>query len=214
MSCPSAPACTAVGSYTNQTGTLTLAERWTGSTWSIQTTPAPSSGGQLVGVACASTTACITVGSRPGGTLAEGWNGSSWSIQSTPSPNGTTLSAVSCTSPTACTAVGNYTDTSSNYVTLAERWDGSRLSIQPTPTPTGGGQLLGVSCTSTTACTAVGPNPSGPLAEIWDGNNWSIQNTPSPSPLRQRLPHRSVVRLYHNLHGGRSSLHGQPGSVR
>jgi hypothetical protein len=179
VSCPSAPACTAVGSYTNQTGTLTLAERWTGSSWSIQTTPTPSSGGQLVGVACASTTACITVGSRPGGTLAEGWNGSSWSIQSTPSPKGATLSAVSCTSPTACTAVGNYTDTSGNYVTLAERWDGSRWSIQPTPTPTGGGQLLGVSCTSTTACAAVGSNPGGPLVEIWDGNSWSIQATPS-----------------------------------
>ena len=42
-------------------------------------------------------------------TLAEVWDGSTWTVQSTPNPTGATsgsLYGVSCTSATACTAVG------------------------------------------------------------------------------------------------------------
>jgi hypothetical protein len=43
VACTSSKACVAVGSYTNQSGVaMTLAERWNGSTWSIQSSPLPS----------------------------------------------------------------------------------------------------------------------------------------------------------------------------
>lgn len=40
--------------------------------------------------------------------LAEAWNGSSWTVQPTPNPDGyASLAAISCTSASACTAVGS-----------------------------------------------------------------------------------------------------------
>jgi hypothetical protein len=94
-------------------------------------------------------------------TLAEHWDGTTWTIQ--PTPNGeVSLSAVSCTSATACSAVGDYVSTiapgTTGELTLAEAWDGTTWTIQPTPNSTGRANsfLNGVSCTSTTKCTAVG----------------------------------------------------------
>ena len=202
VSCTSASACTAVGyDGTGHTGT-TRAERWNGAKWSIQPTPNPgSNGGLLTGVSCSSRSACAAVGyySTPGplqslGTLAERWNGTRWSIQPTPNPGGdedSVLDGVSCTSPSACTAVGYYIITGNTFTeqgpppaTLAERWNGISWSIQPTPNPGSGSTLTGVSCTSPSACTAVGyyftGNTSATLAERWNGNTWSIQPTPNP----------------------------------
>ena len=76
-----ASACTAVGSTSTSTTTVTLAERWNGTTWSIQTTPNPTGGSSagLGGVSCASATACTAAGGYTKGTtgvtLAEHWNG-------------------------------------------------------------------------------------------------------------------------------------------
>ncbi len=84
MSCPSAAACTAVGSYANSAGTgLTLAERWDGTTWSVQTTPNPPGGrafNNLLGVSCPSRVACTAVGDYGDSTgtqsiLAESYSG-------------------------------------------------------------------------------------------------------------------------------------------
>jgi hypothetical protein len=196
VSCTSATACTAVGGYTvSSTGDqLTLAERWDGTTWTIQPTPNPSYGPlgvSLGGVSCTSATACTAVGETfdPGGnaaTLAERWDGTNWTIQPTPNPAAfSSLFGVSCPSATACTAVGGY-ETVGN-ATLAERWDGTSWTIQSTPNPTALSGLGGVTCTSATACTAVGAGatsiaaPFTTLAERWDGATWTIQNTPSPN---------------------------------
>jgi hypothetical protein len=190
VSCTSATACTAVGLSTNSADlVVTLAERWDGTAWTVQTTPnPPDSSPVLSGVSCTSPTACTAVGEYISGqtqaTLAERWDGTAWTIQPTPNPNAgqsNFLSGVSCTSATACTAVG-----SSSGRTLAERWDGTAWTIQPTPNPTTGvSELSGVSCTSPTACTAVGDNTSNQtqvtLAERWDGTAWSIQPTPNPT---------------------------------
>ena len=170
VSCTSATACTAVGSYTNSAGAaVALAERWDGTSWTIQQTPNPGSASSsaLNGVSCASRAACTTVGSytNRAGTqlaLAEAWDGTSWTIQNTA---GAGLRSVSCISATTCIAVGG---------SLAEIWDGTRWTIQNT----GGGGMRSVSCPSATACVAVG----GSLAEIWDGTNWTIQNTPNLDP--------------------------------
>jgi hypothetical protein len=207
VSCTSSSACTAVGNYDNSSGTqVTLAERWNGTSWSVQTTPNPAevTYSVLNGVACTSSTACVAVGGsfKEGGfggesmssALAEVWNGSSWSIQSVPKPTGAKgilLSGVSCTSSSACTAVGNYNNASGTQVTLAERWNGTSWSVQTTPNPTGGtaSVLSGVSCTSSSACTAVGNAYTGgfpsstdsSLAEVWNGSSWSVQSTPNPT---------------------------------
>src|SRR5262249_2504885 len=132
--------------YINSNGTpVTLAERWDGSTWTVQTIPTPSGATSisLSGVSCTSATACTAVGDDnifgTSVTLAERWDGKTWTIQPTPNPSGATrisLSGVSCTSATACTAVGNY-QTSNSPGTLAERWNGSTWTIQTTPNPSG-----------------------------------------------------------------------------
>jgi hypothetical protein len=197
VSCTSASACMAVGAGAISVD-YALAEAWNGTSWSIKATPSPS-GAQasfLAGVSCTSATACTAVGgySDSSGdlvTLAEAWNGTSWSIEATPNPSGaptSVLDGVSCTSASACTAVGYYNDASGVEDTLAEVWDGTTWSIQATPDSPGAvtSNLAGVSCTSDSACTAVGTyvdssDAGGTLAEAWDGTSWSIQTTPDPS---------------------------------
>ena len=180
VSCTGPSACMAVGSGQTRSGAARVfAERWNGTSWSLQVTPSPAHGGAFLnGVACTSATACTAVGSSNAGTLAERWNGTGWSIQHTPNPaqGGASLSGVSCTSASACTAVGL-----SNAGTLAERWNGTRWSIQHTPNPAqGNAALTSVACTTARACTAVGASNAGTLAEAWNGTRWSIQATPNP----------------------------------
>jgi hypothetical protein len=201
-SCVSRSACIAVGNTSNSRGTsLTLAQRWNGHTWSIQPTPSPADGGNLTSVSCPSRSSCLAVGGHanpfteiPPGTLAERWNGTAWRIQPTPNPpgDGWFLLAVSCTSPSACTAVGGRLQPPGKPTgTLAERWDGRRWRIQPTPNPPGHGVKLlnGVACTSRSSCMAVGNefDPAtgeslGTLAERWNGRTWQIVPTFKAAP--------------------------------
>lgn len=116
---------------------------------------------------------------------------STWSIQATPEPVNTTsstLSAVSCASPTTCTAVGYSTDVAGQAVTLAERWSDGAWRVQQTPNPSGATAsfLFGVSCATARVCTAVGSSTDGhgvtmPLVERWDGSSWRIELTPGLS---------------------------------
>ncbi|MEO6471167.1 MAG: hypothetical protein ABIR57_04835, partial [Aeromicrobium sp.] len=136
------------------------------STWTVQTTPNPNGAAYnyLSGVSCVSATACSAVGNydlSSGGTktLAERWNGTDWAVKYTPNPTGATtsyLNGLSCTSATACTAVGYYHPSSGGTKTLVERRNGANWAVTTTPNPTGNSYLSGVSCASATACTAVG----------------------------------------------------------
>src|SRR6266536_3234705 len=172
-------------------GTLATPAGASGSGWSITPSPNPRvPTGQLFWESCTGATSCTAVGtyvkaSGVGVTLAERWNGSTWRIQPTPNPRGAAVSSlfgVSCTAPSACTAVGASITRAGESQPLAERWDGSRWRIQPTPSPAqGGGSLNGVACTSPSACTAVGGSNAGTLAEVWDGTRWRIQPTPNPA---------------------------------
>ncbi len=187
VSCTSATACTAVGVSPGRHAPL--AEAWDGTTWTIQPTPNPNPTGAdsfLQGVSCTSATACEAVGVSIGYAsanppaqnteLAEGWDGTTWTIQPIVNPDGG-LAGVSCTSATACIAVGS-------GQTLADRWDGTTWTPLTTPSPGQYANLSGVSCTSATACTAVGGYYNGTnnvtLAERWDGTSWTVQPTPSP----------------------------------
>jgi len=72
---------------------------------------------RLAGTAGATTRAGSTTAGSPTAGL-------SWKIQRTPNPAGSVgnnLEGVSCTSATACTAVGEEQDRTGTYLTLAER---------------------------------------------------------------------------------------------
>ncbi len=186
VSCTAPAACTAVGMSTNGAGPpfgVTLAERWDGTRWRIEPTPAPSAvRSELSSVSCGSAAACTAVGSYTNGSgvqfvLAEGWNGSRWTIQPTPALAGDYLSSVSCVSATTCMAVGQ-----SNGSVLAEAWNGTRWTIVPTPASVFvNAGLSGVSCTAATACTAVGYTGNRLLAARWNGKTWAIQPTLNPA---------------------------------
>jgi hypothetical protein len=201
ISCTRGTACVAAGSFNNLDGLL--AERWDGNKWSVQSMPAPTGAtfsptiSTVSGLSCLSSRFCIAVGSSSQETFsgeeqtfAERWDGSSWSLQPTPQgPGAFEFSSVSCTSPSACTAVGWYsTGPSLPARTLAERWNGTNWSVQRTPDGPGGYNFLdGISCVSSRECVAVGNTnstsgpqpPVAPLVELWDGTRWSIEHTPN-----------------------------------
>jgi hypothetical protein len=182
VSCTSAKACAAVGLYsTSEVGHKTVVERSNGKRWSIQKTPdLPGWDSELKSVSCSSARACTAVGTRyredptaevslP---LVERWNGTRWSLQTAASPadllGSSVLRGVSCTSASACIAVGYYQNK-----TLVERWNGKKWSVQSTPQAQG--SLYSVTCSSTSACTAVGSYIEGALVERWNGKKWSVQ---------------------------------------
>lgn len=115
VSCTSATACTAVGYTTNKAMTrFPLAARWNGARWSVE--HVSNFPGFLSSVSCTSRTACTAVGSTQdnAGTsppLAARWNGTRWSVQPTVKA-GTSgagyFASVSCTTASACTAVGGF----------------------------------------------------------------------------------------------------------
>ena len=202
VSCRSRRECVAVGSDdasgTGQPG----AERWDGTRWSVMNVAGPSgwktSG--LSSVSCPSARVCYAVGA--GSTtgfdfgvgqevFAERWDGTSWQVQNVPNPpgeTGATLTGVSCTSRTACTAVGEYQPSGNYYVPLVERWNGVAWQAQDPAIPPGviGFQLNAVSCVTASACTAVGglfdSTSAGvqQLIESWDGTSWSVSTAPAP----------------------------------
>lgn len=202
VSCAQPGACTAVGYSATHLGgdnSVTLAERWSGASWSVQPTsnPAGAASSKLNGVSCTSSVACMAVGysadaANNDSTLAERWNGASWSIVPTPSAAGVSssvLTGVSCISPQRCTAVGDSIDVHGRERTLVERWNGANWSIEPSPNRphTSTDALLGVSCVSKTACTAVGYfvneqfTKNGPIVARRHGHTWSLETAPNPA---------------------------------
>jgi hypothetical protein len=179
-----------------------LAERWTGSAWTIEPAPTPTGalGGELLGVSCASAASCTATGyyieaigsNHLNYALAEHWNGRTWSVQAGPMLPRSQLFAVSCTSETSCTAVGRHEPVppDGSQRTLAEHWNGSTWTVQPTPNPANPqANLAAVACSSPANCTAVGNNLPAvavfqTLAEHWDGSTWAIQPTPNPAGVQ------------------------------
>ncbi len=208
VSCTSASACTAVGSYLKEGKTKTLAERYNGTSFSIQTTANPEAGSaELLGVSCASATSCFAVGKKGGETFAQSWNGTTWSISTTPNPSGaeqSILRSVSCTSASACTAVGYSvkTEISKPREALIERYNGTSWSIQTAAAPAGGVgnvEFSAVTCPSASSCVAVGeyatenvsglyiPEASKTLIESWNGSTWSVQASPNVEGKKANL---------------------------
>lgn len=207
VSCASSSNCMAVGDRLvtrTQTGGIyvvdkPLAEAWNGHKWSVvPTAKLAYIGASLNGVACLSSSSCIAVGNEGTVpkpyllTLAEAWNGTAWKSVATPRPvtrGGTSLSAVSCASSTACMAVGydGFNYGTGAEATLAEHWDGTAWDRLSTPTPNANGSLNGVTCVAVHACLAVGSHAgkgnraTGTLSEQWQGTGWKVQPTPDPA---------------------------------
>ncbi len=179
----------------------TLAERWNGSTWTVQKTPSKGNSANLVSVSCGSSSECVAVGwyveSAKTMPLVEIWNGESWKVKASatlPSESKEGwFEGVSCAAAKACTAVGTYQPPLLGEHALAESWKGSGWSVQATAEPES--HLLGVSCTAASACTAVGDyknaDVSGEshdtetfaeegLIERWNGTSWQLQTPRNP----------------------------------
>jgi hypothetical protein len=87
VSCSAPDACTAVGEQTTPARIeIPLVERWDGSGWTVQSTPAPHvAQSALAGVSCPTATFCTAVGSQNTDTetekpLIERWDGTAWTI--------------------------------------------------------------------------------------------------------------------------------------
>jgi hypothetical protein len=190
VSCPSATRCVAAGFDEAKSVETVLAETWNGTIWQVPTLvkgdPLGSVGSSfLTAVSCPVTTKCEMVGRsedassniRP---VAAVWNGflgkASVASQAVPLPPGATfgeLSGVSCTSVSACVAVGDFGDATGGGA-LAERWDGSRWQLIQAGLAVGGTSAVfsAVSCSSATFCMAVGSHGSAELVATWNGSTW------------------------------------------
>jgi hypothetical protein len=139
---------------------------------------------ELWGVSCTSASACIAVGryhtATSHGVVAEKWNGTAWANQEPVTPEGTEsaeLKSVSCTSATACIAVGGY-----GPKTLAEQWNGTGWKSLTSPDPGSESHFDQVSCTSATACMAVGYRSyTENLVARWNGTEWKVLEASSHS---------------------------------
>jgi hypothetical protein len=78
-------------------------------------------------------------------------------VQST--PGDFVLNSVSCSSSSACTAVGDSRSATGAYGAVVERWGGSGWTLSRLPGGAGG--LSAVSCLSSVTCTALGTGRDG-----------------------------------------------------
>jgi hypothetical protein len=196
VSCTSVKRCIAVGSSdSDEDSEATLAELWNGKSWTIMTTPRPSSSTYywLDSISCASSDKCVAVGqsaasssSLSSSALAESWNGSKWSLTKVPvsgvsgNSDMVTLTSVSCVASNGstaerCMAIGANQTQAPAYLTLLELWNGSRWTETTPPSNATEYQISGISCPETTQCLAVGYTPLTYLAaEDWNGKSWSV----------------------------------------
>ena len=166
-------------------------------TWTIQST---SSLHEFVGhgVSCSGST-CLAVGSDNlrGTPDAAEWNGKRWSSVKVSLPPGATeavLSAVSCTSSSACEVVGN-AEIDGTDQSFAAAWTGGGSLVNKSVPAASGSEasgLAGVSCVSKSWCVAVGFSDDGgssvDLAEHWNGSSWSVVKAPNPSGGAEMQP--------------------------
>jgi hypothetical protein len=198
IACLSASECEATGYAEVAEGKhATLAERWNGTAWSVQSTPTQGNTSNLVSVSCSWASECVARGvylssSGKQSTLVELWNGKEWKILTTATlpkeDERSWFESVSCPSSKHCTAVGVAVTTLNGIVPLAESYNGTTWTVQTTPTPENSleAQLSGVSCSATSACTSVGEYYSSKekayraLVERYNGTSWALQEAASP----------------------------------
>jgi hypothetical protein len=153
-------------------------------TWTLQEPPAPSGAADpaLLGVSCASASACVAVGNDTQSAFTDIWDGTSWATATFPDQSESYLDSVSCLTSSDCTAVGSVADTAEpgTIFPLALNWDGTSWTVQTVPEPAGdeNGILTGVSCPSATRCMAV---TNSEYTELWNGSVWKTRPVGVPA---------------------------------
>jgi hypothetical protein len=176
----------------NQDATLSLAEHFDGTQWSL--TPTPNAGpnfNTLFGAAAADHRAWgvgvhLDANFRPRA-LVEAWDGSAWHVADIPTSGalGDMLFTASALSSRDVWAVGHSQAGDGRFSTLVMHWDGERWAVVPSPNPgTAGNSLYGVAAIGPRNVWAVGQriggsDPDQALIEHWDGHAWSV--VPSPT---------------------------------
>jgi hypothetical protein len=200
ITCLSATSCVAVGNSDFGSGDEAgIAYTLTGTTWSGVGGFGPTSNFlALSSISCTSITACLAVGfvsdspSYIPRLLVETLSSGSWSATEPSNPSlgsgGAELSAVSCTTSTACVAVGSYTDSDSVQHGLAESlsgttWTSTTANLDPDDN---GSALSGVTCTDATDCVAVGNYydvgfNQHALVETLSGSAWTATSGLDPA---------------------------------
>ncbi len=181
VSCTSSSFCAAVGWYYTGSYDQTLAEEWSGGSWSLVTSPNTSATveNDPYGVSCTSPSFCMMVGDAfnpnvnptVNDTLSELWEGTAWSIVASPNATGhnSLLNADDCVSVSFCVAAGLAIPTAgSGGETLIEQWNGDPPvvgSVTPAAGPVAGGQVVtvtgsgfGAGMTVTVGGTSVSPS--------------------------------------------------------
>jgi hypothetical protein len=180
--CTSVSNCEAVGTTeatSTSTASKTLAEKWNGATWSVQTSFSTTGVlNKLADVSCTALNSCMAVGNNGSAALSETYSGTEWKQVVTGATG--TLEGVSCSASSACTAVG----VTSGKI-IARRWNGTAWAAQSPVVPVGSTASTGadVNCLTATECVAVGSYTSAgtshALAEHWNGTTWSQDSVPA-----------------------------------
>jgi hypothetical protein len=156
-------------------------------TWKVQQIELPGNPHPpywMTGVSCASKSYCVAVGNDYSSSIqrlaheqafSEVWNGAGWQDQLLPNDIGE-VTAVSCSGPTTCTAVGEDHLAHPMVAVLSEgRWSSSHL-----PGGAGAAEPSAISCTHKDFCVAVGSESAGkPVAYAGFGRRWSHKSLPS-----------------------------------
>ena len=150
---------------------------------------------QLNAIACVDPDDCWAVGHvgpidgsrfQP---LIEHYSGTGWSVVPSADPgSGGDLTAISCPTPTECSAVGTTGGEAGNGNSwtspLIEHYEGDGWTLVSTP-GIGPGGLAGVACADSDSCWAVGHSGWGsgarPIVEHGVGDSWSVVGSPSLS---------------------------------
>ena len=189
VSCPSARSCVAVG--TNASSTYALRTADGGHSWTALSMPANVVG--LSSVSCGSTQVCVAVGFQTvpgqqdtgaleGAVLDSADGGATWSLPALPGVLGN-LSAVACSSPTHCVALGDVAG--ANQAIALTTVDGGSTWAQPVDI-VAVSAVQGLSCPTVTVCVAVGQQvpvsagPSSPVAARTrdGGRTWAEDSLP------------------------------------
>jgi hypothetical protein len=182
VSCSSGTDCWAAGYWSSLGRKGSLTEHWNGTVWSVARTPTSRNSGASLSADSCLRSACMAVGSTGAGSpLAERWDGSTWAlttVASAPGAHWSQFDGVSCTSTSACMAVGSSASGAVQQA-LAEQWNGQRWALTATPilASSAASQLNDISCVTATDCWAVGshdmPTRVATLIEHWNGSTWS-----------------------------------------
>lgn len=156
------------------------------SSWNVSvvpwSTPGPSAQ-QLNAVACPAPGTCFAVGSETGvsgqgAPLVESTSGHGWTYTVLPLFPGDLL-GISCTSKTACLAVG-----SAKQGAIVERYNGAHWTVSTLPDSTKV-TFRAVACASRSRCIVVGSRNGGagepatvPAADTWNGVRWKVDSLP------------------------------------